>query len=93
MAETVGDAPKMAPGATRSRSAGALGRLGVWVSEHGRVVTAVWVLLVVGLGIFAPFVDKNLSGAGWQAESPVEAIAAVRMLDRLFVHSRAEEGR
>ena len=68
MAETVGDAPKLAPGATRSRSAGALGRLGVWVSEHGRGVTAVWVLLVVGLGIFAPFVEKNLSGAGWQAD-------------------------
>ena len=27
-----------------------------------------WVLLVVGLGIFAPKVEHNLSGAGWQAD-------------------------
>jgi ornithine cyclodeaminase/alanine dehydrogenase-like protein (mu-crystallin family) len=32
-------------------------------------------------------------GAGWQAESQVEAIAAVRNLSRVIVHSRAEESR
>ncbi|QKT05927.1 MMPL family transporter [Gordonia sp. X0973] len=48
--------------------AGPLGRLGVWVVSHGKVVTAVWVLLVIGLGIFAPSVEKSLSGAGWQAD-------------------------
>lgn len=46
---------------------GPLGRLGVWVISHGRMVTAVWILLVIGLGLFAPAVEKNLSGAGWQA--------------------------
>ncbi|GAA3036884.1 MMPL family transporter [Gordonia defluvii] len=47
---------------------GPLGRLGVWVISHGKIVAAVWVLLVIGLGIFAPAVEKNLSGAGWQAD-------------------------
>ena len=46
---------------------GPLGRLGVWVISHGKIVTAIWVLLVIGLGLFAPAVEKNLSGAGWQA--------------------------
>ena len=32
-------------------------------------------------------------GAGWQAESQVEAIAAVRNLSRVVVHSRSEESR
>jgi RND superfamily putative drug exporter len=46
---------------------GPLGRLGVWVSDHTRLTTAVWLLLIVGLGIFAPRVESELSGAGWQA--------------------------
>jgi RND superfamily putative drug exporter len=46
---------------------GRLGRLGVWVSDHARLTTAVWLLLIVGLGIFAPRVESELSGAGWQA--------------------------
>ncbi len=45
-----------------------LGRLGMWVIDHRRTVVAAWVLLVVVLGAFAPFVEKNLSGAGWQAD-------------------------
>ncbi|GAA4668444.1 MMPL family transporter [Nocardioides nanhaiensis] len=47
---------------------GPLGRLGLWVDDHRRLTAAVWVLLVVGLGIFAPKVEHNLSGAGWQAD-------------------------
>lgn len=43
---------------------GWLGSLGLWVTDHVRLVTATWVLLVIGLGVFAPFVEKNLSGAG-----------------------------
>ncbi|MGD9960996.1 MMPL family transporter [Nocardioides sp.] len=46
---------------------GPLGRLGVWVSDHAKLTTAVWLLLIVGLGIFAPRVESELSGAGWQA--------------------------
>ena len=35
----------------------------------------------------------GIYGAGWQAESQLEAIAAVRKLDRVVVHSRTEEKR
>ncbi len=47
---------------------GPLGRLGVWVTEHRKLTGIVWMLLVVGLGIFAPRVEAELSGAGWQAD-------------------------
>jgi len=47
---------------------GPLGRLGVRVVEHGRIVTIIWVAVVIGLGVFAPSVEKSLSGAGWQAD-------------------------
>lgn len=46
---------------------GLLGRLGTWVTTHARLVTIAWLLIVVGLGLFAPKVEHNLSGAGWQA--------------------------
>ncbi len=48
-------------------SPGSLGRLGLWLVAHGRVVTVSWILVVVALGVFAPRVEKELSGAGWQA--------------------------
>ncbi len=35
----------------------------------------------------------GIYGAGWQAESQLEAIAAVRKPDRVVVHSRTEESR
>ncbi len=47
---------------------GPLGRLGVWVTHHRRLTAVVWLLLIVGLGAFAPKVEANLSGAGWQAD-------------------------
>lgn len=46
---------------------GPLGRLGTWVIRHGRLVTAGWLLVVIGLGVFAPRVEHDLSGAGWEA--------------------------
>ncbi|MBB6627864.1 MMPL family transporter [Nocardioides sp. KIGAM211] len=49
-----------------SRS-GPLGRLGVAVTRHARLTTVVWLLVIVGLGAFAPRVETELSGAGWQA--------------------------
>ncbi len=59
---------------------GPLGRLGTWVADHARLVTAVWALVIVGLGVFAPQVEQNLSGAGWQADGS-ESVA-VRELAR-----------
>ncbi|TWG95910.1 RND superfamily putative drug exporter [Nocardioides sp. J9] len=38
------------------------------MTNHRRLVTVAWILIVVGLGVFAPAVEKNLSGAGWQAD-------------------------
>jgi len=46
---------------------GLLGRLGVWVTEHRRLTAVLWLLVIVGIGAFAPKVEANLSGAGWQA--------------------------
>ena len=46
---------------------GPLGRLGVAVTRHARLTTVVWLLVIVGLGAFAPRVETELSGAGWQA--------------------------
>jgi RND superfamily putative drug exporter len=46
---------------------GVLGRLGLAVVRHARLTTVVWLLVIVGLGLFAPKVEANLSGAGWQA--------------------------
>ena len=46
---------------------GPLGRLGVWVTDHARLTSVVWLLVIVGLGAFAPRVESELSGAGWQA--------------------------
>ena len=63
------------PDETAPPSAGPLGRLGLWVTSHGKLVAIVWALLIVGLGVFAPQVEKNLSGAGWQADGS-ESVAA-----------------
>ena len=35
----------------------------------------VWLLVIVGLGVFAPKVEAKLSGAGWQANGS-ESVAA-----------------
>ena len=63
------------PDETAPPAAGPLGRLGLWVTSHGKLVAIVWALLIVGLGVFAPQVEKNLSGAGWQADGS-ESVAA-----------------
>ncbi|AUY48385.1 MMPL family transporter [Streptomyces sp. CB01881] len=47
---------------------GPLGRLGVWSVRHFKAVLAGWLLVVIGLGAFAPQVTSALSGAGWQAD-------------------------
>ncbi len=54
---------------------GPLGRLGVRVTDHARLTTVVWLLVIIGLGAFAPRVESELSGAGWQANGS-ESVAA-----------------
>ncbi|MGZ4695297.1 MAG: MMPL family transporter [Acidimicrobiales bacterium] len=62
---------------------GPLGRLGVWVIDHARITTAVWLLLIVGLGVFAPRVESELSGAGWQANGS-DSVAARQLAQEHF---------
>ncbi|HCB03114.1 MAG TPA: MMPL family transporter [Nocardioides sp.] len=50
-----------------TRGYGLLGRLGIWVGGHARITTLAWLIVIVGLGVFAPRVETELSGAGWQA--------------------------
>lgn len=57
-----------ATASTSTPRPGPLGRLGTTVVRHSRLTAIVWVLVVVGLGIFAPRVEAELSGAGWQAQ-------------------------
>ncbi|MFW0785482.1 MMPL family transporter [Gordonia sp. CPCC 206044] len=83
MPSITGERQRIREGRTGSSWHGALGRLGVWVSRHGKLVTAAWVAIVIGLGIFAPFVEKNLSGAGWQADGS-QSVAAREVAQEHF---------
>jgi len=62
---------------------GPLGRLGVAVTRHARLTTVVWLLVIVGLGAFAPKVEAELSGAGWQADGS-ESVAARELAQEHF---------
>ena len=62
---------------------GPLGRLGLWVTHHRRITAGVWLLLIVGLGAFAPKVEANLSGAGWQADGS-ESVAVRELATESF---------
>ncbi len=62
---------------------GPLGRLGVWVTSHARLTSVVWLLVIVGLGAFAPRVEAELSGAGWQADGS-ESVAARELAQEHF---------
>src|SRR3546814_7896883 len=66
-----------------ARAPGPLGRIGLLVTTHRRLTALVWVLLIVGLGAFAPQVEHNLSGAGWQADSS-ESVAARELAQKSF---------
>jgi RND superfamily putative drug exporter len=62
---------------------GPLGRLGVWVTDHARLTSVVWILLIAGLGAFAPQVESQLSGAGWQANGS-ESVATRQLAQDHF---------
>jgi RND superfamily putative drug exporter len=44
-----------------------LGRLGAWAADHRRLIVIAWGVAVLALGALAPFADRTLSGAGWEA--------------------------
>ena len=62
---------------------GWLGRVGVAVATHRRMTSLVWVLVIVGLGAFAPRVEAELSGAGWQADGS-ESVAVRDVVQEHF---------
>ncbi|HSJ73786.1 MAG TPA: MMPL family transporter, partial [Miltoncostaeaceae bacterium] len=62
---------------------GPIGRLGRWSATHGRVVAAIWIVLVVGLGVLAPRVETALSGAGWE-DSGSESVRARETVQGAF---------
>ena len=62
---------------------GPLGRLGRWTATHFRAVALAWLVVAVGLGVFAPRVEHALSGAGWEATGS-ESVQARELVDRSF---------
>src|SRR3954447_21412903 len=62
---------------------GRLFRLGTWAATHLRFVLLAWLLVLVGLGLFAPSVESHLSGAGWQANGS-DSVRARGIIDRDF---------
>ncbi|WP_343055668.1 MMPL family transporter [Nocardioides ginsengisegetis] len=53
------------------------------MAEHARGTMLVWLLVVVALGAFAPRVEAELSGAGWQADGS-ESVAARDLAQQHF---------
>jgi RND superfamily putative drug exporter len=62
---------------------GPIGRLGRYTATHFRTVLAVWLLVALVLGFFAPRVEKALSGAGWEA-SGSQSVQARKLVERDF---------
>ncbi|MGH2970236.1 MAG: MMPL family transporter [Solirubrobacteraceae bacterium] len=60
-----------------------LGRSGAWAADHHRAVAIAWCGVVLVLGALAPFADRTLSGAGWEALDS-ESVAARRALEAHF---------
>ena len=60
-----------------------LGRLGAWAADHRRLIVIVWSAVVLALGALAPFADRVLSGAGWEAPSS-ESGEARRAIESSF---------
>src|SRR4051812_41882489 len=75
--------PTGTPAAPDPQVYGVLGRLGLAVTRHRRVPLVGWALVVVGLGVFAPRVEGELSGAGWQANGS-ESVAVRELAVRHF---------
>ena len=83
MSTTTAPSKGASPDFTPGFRPGPLGRLGLWVTSHAKLVTAVWLLLIIGLGAFAPQVEHNLSGAGWQADGS-QSVAARELAQESF---------
>ena len=60
-----------------------LARLGRWAHAHRRIVLVTWVVLAVGLGVFAPKLEHALSGAMWEVNGS-DSLAARDIIDEQF---------
>jgi len=60
-----------------------LARLGRWSRSSRRGVIALWAVLAVGLGLFAPSLEHALSGAMWEVNGS-ESLAAREIIDEQF---------
>jgi RND superfamily putative drug exporter len=67
----------------RRTALGPIGRLGGWTADHVRAVAIAWLIVAVGLAVFAPKVETALSGAGWQANGS-ESVQARQLIQRNF---------
>ena len=65
------------------KAVGPIGRLGGWTATHFRAVLVAWIVAAVAFGIFAPGVEKALSGAGWEAGGS-QSVAARTVVQRDF---------
>ncbi len=65
------------------RRDGLMARLGAWTGGHLKAVLAVWLVVLVGFGFFAPAVESSLAGAGWQ-DSTSQSVAARNVIDKYF---------
>src|SRR3954453_20681513 len=62
---------------------GPIGRFGRFMAPHRKSVALSWLLLVIGLGVFAPRVETALSGAGWEATGS-ESVQARQQIHKNF---------
>jgi putative drug exporter of the RND superfamily len=76
-------APAAAPADGRHTPVGPIGRLGRYTATHLRSVLVGWLLIALVLGLFAPRVEKALSGAGWEA-SGSQSAQARKLVERDF---------
>jgi RND superfamily putative drug exporter len=74
------EVPRTAPTPVRD---GGLARLGRWSATHLRAVLLLWLLVIAGLGAFAPRIESALSGAGWQ-DSTSQSVQARAVIARDF---------
>lgn len=62
---------------------GPLGTTGRLMASNRLAVIAVWVLVAIGLGVFAPRLEHALSGAMWEVEGS-DSLAARQAIEREF---------
>ncbi|QDQ95365.1 MMPL family transporter [Rhodococcus sp. WB9] len=68
---------------TTTAESGVLGRMGVAMATHTKMVFGVWLIVLVALGAAAPSVFGSLAGAGWQANGS-ESVQVRQLAEQHF---------